>query len=50
MPTLTIKEANGSSFTVECDKHLQQQLLSPNTGKIIFNNCVLSNKVHTISN
>ena len=50
MPTLIIKGSKGSSFTVECDKHLQQQLLSTNTGKIIFNNCILSNKVHTISN
>ena len=29
MPTLIIKGANGTSFTVECDKHLQQQILSP---------------------
>ena len=34
MPTLAIKGANGTSFTVDIDKHLQQQLLSPDTAKL----------------
>ena len=34
MPTLAIKGANGTSFTVECDKHLRQQLLPPGTAKL----------------
>ena len=48
MPTLTIKGQNGTSFTVECDKLLQQQLLSPDTGKFIFNKCILSNIIHMV--
>ena len=48
MPTLTVKGKNGTSFTVECDKLLQQQLLSPDTGKFIFNNCILNNIIHIV--